>query len=756
MIRRFALWLAVLATFVLAAAVRYQPGWLQTDILALAGDSAAAPAVAAAQHRLNDQLQGSVLWMLVGRAGEGEALAEETHSLADKLRASPAITHIDYRWANRARFQKEWALLFPLRQQLLSPGDRDLLQQQPDQLIDSQLAALYGPEGAGLDLQRDPFSTFRHYFTAAPQLAAQVYGDVPVQRHGQHTFTLVQSTAAPIQLAGKIQTPLLQLRTELKTWAAQRHLTLLAVGAPLHTEYAAAGAQREIRLIGGLSVVAICILSLLVFRTLVPLVLSMLAIGCGIATGTAAVLAVLGQMHILAFVFGTTVTGLAIDYAFHFICNRMRPGPARDRDVLPGLLLGLVSSCLAFFALALTPFPLLQQMGVFVGAGLFGAWLTVVLLFPVLLKVRRRTLTFAGRIPPLRASAYTVSVGLLLLLGAAVLPRIQFGDDLQLFYRPPPALAADETQLNALLPMRAASSYFLVRGDSWQQLLQREWQLTGYLRQLREAGKLGGFQALSSRFPPEEVQRADWTLMQKFYNSAPAASFYTQLGYNTGEARQLLASMRQPFRQVTLDEWIDVAGPQYRDLWLGCAADGCTSVVRLFGTEQPLRVPGEIDGVTFVDPPHAIAAVMSQQRDLLLKLLPVVALVVFAVLAVRTGGRRALSIVGLPLAAVATALTTMVLVGVAINLFHVAALLLIFGIGVDYAVFSHMSGREERSYTLLAIAMSAVTTLLGFGLLALSATPAIADFGLTLALGTTITLVLATLFFARAVKETSR
>jgi predicted exporter len=58
-----------------------------------------------------------------------------------------------------------------------------------------------------------------------------------------------------------------------------------------------------------------------------------------------------------------------------------------------------------------------------------------------------------------------------------------------------------------------------------------------------------------------------------------------------------------------------------------------------------------------------------------------------------------------------------------------------------------MSGGEEKSYTLLAIAMAGVTTLLGFGLLALSGTPAIADFGLTLALGATLTLLLAALFF---------
>lgn len=754
--RRFALWFAIAVAFALATAVRYQPGWLQTDILALAGSSDDSPAATAAQHKLSGQLQSSVLWMLVGPENAGASLAGATETLARKLAADAAITDLEYRWAQSARFEREWALLFPLRQQLLAAGDRDMLAEEPQQLVQRQLAALYGPEGAGLDLQRDPFATFRHYFAAGPELDSQVYGEIPVQRAGERAFTLLESTAAPVQLGGKVRTPLLQLRQTLQAWAAERGMTLLAVGAPLHTEFAAAGAQREIRLIGGLSIAAICVLSLLVFRSMRPLLLSVFAIGCGIASGTAAVIVLLGQMHILAFVFGTTVTGLAIDYAFHFICNRMRPAPARDRDVLPGLVLGLVSSCLAFFALALTPFPLLQQMGVFVGVGLIGAWLTVLLLFPALLKLRRRPLAIVEYLPRINPSYYVAVLGLLLLLGAATLPKMQFGDDLQLFYQPPEFLAADETQFNNLLPSRPESSYFLVHGDDWRQLLQREWQLALQLRSLRDSGTLQDFQALSVRFPPEPVQRADWKLMRDFYGSAPVRGFYTQLGYSEEEAQAMVATLRQPFRELTLEDWFAVAGRQYKDLWLGCDANGCASMVRIYGLDGALSLPREIAGVTLIDPPRAIAAVMSQQRDLLLKLLPLVLLVVFAVIALRTGVRRALSIVGLPLTAVVATLAAVVLSGAAINLFHVAALLLVFGIGVDYAVFSQLSRPGERSHTLLAIAMAGLTTLLGFGLLALSATPAIADFGLALAVGTLLTLMLATLFFARAVEGGNR
>ncbi len=754
--RRLLIWLLFAGVLALTATARYQPGWLQTDILALAGDSSVSPDVAGAQRKLNAQLQGGVLWMLVAPADNAAELAKATEVLAQKLRASPSVTSVQYHWADSAGYAKEWKTLFPLRQQLLVPADRYRLLHEPDKLVQRQLAALYGPEGAGLDLQHDPFATFRRYFSDGPQLATRVYGQIPVQQRNDRAFTLVQSTAMSTRLNGQIDTPLLKLRESLKQWAAQRGMTLLSVGAPLHTEYAAAGAQREIRLIGGLSMAAICLLSLLVFRSVRPLLLSLFAIGSGIACGAATVIALLGHMHILAFVFGTTVTGLAIDYAFHFICNRLRPGPVHDGDIMPGLTLGLLSSCLAFFALALTPFPLLRQMGVFVGAGLIGAWLTVVLLFPLFLKLRQRPLEFAARLPQVRPGYYTAALGFLLLLGVASLPRMEFGDDLQLFYQPPQFLADDEAQLNRLLPSRAESSYFLVHGGDWRELLQREWKLTGYLQSQQTAGVLEDFQSISERFPPEDVQRANWQLLRNFYGSAPVSEFYRQLGYGTAETQQLVSALQQPFRQVTLQDWLAVAGRQYAGLWLGCDTGGCASVVRLFGLQHSLPLPEAMDGVEFVDPPRAIAAVMSQQRDLLLRLLPLVALVVLAVVALRTGLRRAFNIVALPMAAVTATLATTILAGSPVNLFHVAALLLIFGIGVDYAVFCQLSPASERSYTLLAVAMAGITTLLGFGLLALSATPALADFGLTLGVGTTLTMFLATLFFAKAVEEGNR
>ena len=64
------------------------------------------------------------------------------------------------------------------------------------------------------------------------------------------------------------------------------------------------------------------------------------------------------------------------------------------------------------------------------------------------------------------------------------------------------------------------------------------------------------------------------------------------------------------------------------------------------------------------------------------------------------------------------------------------ALFLVLGFGMDYTIFS----RELRAHadvTLQAILLSALTSLLSFGLLSLSSIPVVASFGITLLVGNT-------------------
>jgi predicted exporter len=74
--------------------------------------------------------------------------------------------------------------------------------------------------------------------------------------------------------------------------------------------------------------------------------------------------------------------------------------------------------------------------------------------------------------------------------------------------------------------------------------------------------------------------------------------------------------------------------------------------------------------------------------------------------------------------------------GQGLQLFHVLALMLLLGVGVDYGIFLHEHPSRSDPVAWLAVVLSALSTLLSFGLLGLSKTPALQAFGLTMLVGT--------------------
>ena len=102
-----------------------------------------------------------------------------------------------------------------------------------------------------------------------------------------------------------------------------------------------------------------------------------------------------------------------------------------------------------------------------------------------------------------------------------------------------------------------------------------------------------------------------------------------------------------------------------------------------------------------------------------------------------------------PLLAGAATLGLLGIAGVETNLLHVLSLLMVLSMGVDYSIFLVECGRESNiGPTTMSLWGAAVTTMLSFGLLALSRTQALRAIGLTVGIGTALSFLLAPLTLA--------
>jgi predicted exporter len=96
--------------------------------------------------------------------------------------------------------------------------------------------------------------------------------------------------------------------------------------------------------------------------------------------------------------------------------------------------------------------------------------------------------------------------------------------------------------------------------------------------------------------------------------------------------------------------------------------------------------------------------------------------------------------------AVVAAVTTLGLIvalGFTLNLLHLVGLLLVLSMGVDYGVFfvESRGSPEALAASGASVLVACITTVTSFGLLALSANPAIRAIGLTTGIGVLFALV---------------
>ena len=90
------------------------------------------------------------------------------------------------------------------------------------------------------------------------------------------------------------------------------------------------------------------------------------------------------------------------------------------------------------------------------------------------------------------------------------------------------------------------------------------------------------------------------------------------------------------------------------------------------------------------------------------------------------------------------------LCGIDLTMLSLVALLMVVSMGVDYGIFLAEDEQhpEARGATQLGVLVDGLTTMLGFGLLAISAQPALFGIGITAGLGVTCCLGFALAFGA--------
>lgn len=741
---------------------------INTNLLALLPKTDRDPAIVAAIEKVQTRLERHIA-VLVG-AEDFPAARRAADIAAIQLKTSGHIRKLNvngYRDLGSHAFD----FYFARRFHLLSTGARSqLLAGDTAKFEQSLLERYFAPQtsvGSGL-IDNDPllllpaFLEERTLQASARQRIRDGY--LTVEADNRVYIALIgELTDSPFSTT--LQQALIpefnRLRTDLPK--SVEGSDILVAGVLPH---AAAGTQSgidEMSTVGLGSLLAIVFLLVAMFRSVRPFALTLCAIGMGCLSGFAACLLIFREIHLLTLIFGSSLVGISVDYSFHYFCERFRltedwsPVAAR-RHVFPGITLGLVTSIIGFAGLFLTPFPGMRGVAVFSMVGLVVAWGCVILCYPVLTaRLSRPHFSFVlvwlsgyTALWQRRWSwhAYGLS-GIFLLAAIAGCLNLKSDDNIRLLQTPDAAVMAEESRIRALIGRNLASQILILEGKNPGEYLSREEALTAELKRLQAQNKLIGYLAISDFVASPDRQRENRKLIDNL--TSGDASILHSLSKKIGLPETTRKAYVEAFRKAAdapptgIAEWLahPVSAP-HRHLWLGSSKGGVMGVVGLRGVYD-LNALQELAAkdphVHFVDPAGDISDLFGRYRSQTILLTLVSYCVVLLVLVLRYGAMGGVLVIAPPVIAAVASLGVLGFLGHPISLFNVMALLLVLGIGVDYSLFFRETGADSPT-TLLAIALSCITTILAFGLLSLSATTAISAFGLTVLLGIVMSFLL--------------
>jgi len=763
------LWLALLAL----------AGWGISQRLQLSGDlrKFMPAAETPAQKLLIDELgegPGSRLLLMSIEGADPQVLAQQSQQLRALLSARSEFALVAN--GSDASLDAIPARLRPYRYLLTDSFDaRPLDQAQLQEALEARVQDLGSPAAALIEplLPADPtLETLKLAESWQPGNAPQRLHDVWFDRAGGTALLVAQTRAAGFDPTGQ-QVAVDAIHADFARIAKGTGSKLVLTGPGAFSVEIGGRTAAEAQTIGMIDTIGLILLLWIAYRSWKMPILGALPLATAGLAGLGAVMALFDGVHGITVAFGFTLIGVVQDYPIHLFSHQ-RPGISpwsNARALWPTLATGVVSTCIAYVTFIFSGVDGLKQLAAFTIAGLGAAAISTRFLLPALIDPAPRDFADSpllarlwqriARLPRPRGSLLVVA---LIALGVVVwAPGQVWQNDLSKLTPVPPAALAQDAVLRDELGAPDVRYVLTLEGGSEEEVLKASEGLQPALDQLVVQGALDGYDMASRYLPSASLQRARQSrLPAADALGAMLAGVVARSPFNADAFMPFLKDM-EAARQAPPLTSTDLQGTPLATSVQGLMLKGSghvTALVSLSGLQDPAAVAkvAAARGAQLLDMKQASESLVAAYRGRVLAALGVAAVLLTLTVWVALRQPRRVVRVLLPMA-----LTTLLILavlrgtGVELNLFHLVALILAAGLGLDYALFFDHAGedRADQLRTLHALIVCSLMTLLVFSLLAFSSIPVLRAIGTTVALGVFANFVLALLVSRQPVTETT-
>lgn len=543
-------------------------------------------------------------------------------------------------------------------------------------------------------------------------------------------------------------------------------------------------------ILGAISaLIGVMLLFLLAFRRKAALVYAFVPLATGLGLTFAFGVVVLGKMNSLTSAFGGLLVGLGIDFIIvlygRYVEERLSGADhetaidAMGRHTGVGVLLGAVTTAATFFAFLATDFRGLTELGLLTGTGILLLVVTVFLLLPALLtKLHNRRRRGAAHVIQSfgadRLCAAALNRPRIVIVGTVLLTvifafgawNLEFDDDIQNMRSPDNQGMKLRTEVMEAFGLRFTPMTVRVDGRTEKEAIESANRILPELEALVDGENLADVDTIVDLFPAYESQEKVLEVLRQNPEAGVDLDVrfsraLRQAGLNPASFADGIAHFEKSLvltSPLVLDDLRGTLLERMARRYVAEFEGGVSVAIRCYPPAGRWRREAPPDLAALVDRhPEAVLTgpnvVSAELRRIVwgdafrASLIGIVMVFLLMWADFGSPGRSALALLPLILGMI-WMLGVMSFLGLRINFMNIFVITMVIGIGVDYSVhFLHRwfeTGGDPEALAGIsrAIAVAALTTIVGFGSLALSHYPGLRSVGFAAILGALATAVI--------------
>jgi len=464
-----------------------------------------------------------------------------------------------------------------------------------------------------------------------------------------------------------------------------------------------------------------------------------------------AVLALMGrEISAISLGFGAVLLGIAIAYAIHYLNHLREEGDGRKviREIAVPIVMSSIISSGDFFTLLLVRSDAVKDLGLFAGFSILAAGLFNLILLPHITKkinwnhsrenLVNRSVKNLASYPVENIKWVPVAIILLSVVFFFTSKKVTFESDMTGMSHMTKSLEEAETTLDNISQYTLRSVFVVTKGKTMDEALENTDRFLQKIEELKEEGLVKKYSAITDIAIPTTLQQERMDRWNRYWTPKKKAAVREKMskaavdnGFKAGVFDEFFA-MVETQNVASLPLQKSISGPY---ITIGPDMATVTTILKVRQEDKPKvyeTLKGEQDSFIF-DKQFLTSTFMEILNQDFNKLVIVSLLIVFLVLLVSYGRIELALITFIPMfISWIWTLGIMGLFGIKLNIFNIIITSFVFGLGIDYALFSiqgmlqqHKYGHGNVDSYRSSVLMDAITTLIGLGVLILAVHPAL-------------------------------